>query len=116
MVIPGYSSILIVNVVSGVRALGDATMPNRVPVGILFATQQWFMYDFGTTNSRKWSITVDICRYTIQQAEDLPINSIIYLDLGETQNFTFKVTPINIGKILHIYLQDFAYIFTGAIL
>ncbi|KAJ6661859.1 hypothetical protein lerEdw1_013030 [Lerista edwardsae] len=106
VVIPGYSSMLITTIVSGIRALGHATMPIRVPTGVQFLTDQWFLYDFGTTSKRIWKIVVDICRYTIQQAEDLPINSIIYVDLGETQNFTFKVTPINIAfPVFHMPLM-----------
>ncbi|XP_066480131.1 cation channel sperm-associated auxiliary subunit beta [Tiliqua scincoides] len=105
VVIPDYSSFLIIQVLSDSTALADATMPSRVPLGKEFETEQWFMYDFGATIDRKWKIVVDICRYTIQQVDDLPVNSIKYLDLGATQHFTFRVTPINTAfPIFHMPL------------
>lgn len=102
VVIPGYSSFLITEVTGGLTALADATMPDRVPVGSPLPSRQWFLYDFGTTTGRKWRVVVDRCRYTIQQLDDLPIHAIKYLDLGSGQNFSFRVSPVNVGKTFEI--------------
>ncbi|XP_015282591.1 PREDICTED: cation channel sperm-associated protein subunit beta-like [Gekko japonicus] len=97
VVIPGFSSFLIISVTDNLTALTDATMPQRVPVNIEFQSKQWFLYDFGTTNGRKWRVVVDRCRYTIQQLDDLPVHAIKYLDLGSKLHFSFRVSPVNVA-------------------
>ncbi|XP_048340585.1 cation channel sperm-associated auxiliary subunit beta [Sphaerodactylus townsendi] len=97
VVIPGFSSFLITEVIDDHNALADATMPNRAPTNIAFESRRWFLYDFGTTNGRKWRVTVDRCRYTMQQLDDLPVHSIKYLDLGSKVDFSFRVTPVNVA-------------------
>uniref|UniRef100_A0A8C4VPY6 Cation channel sperm-associated protein subunit beta n=1 Tax=Gopherus evgoodei TaxID=1825980 RepID=A0A8C4VPY6_9SAUR len=95
VVIPGFSSFLIVEVLDSLNALADATMPERVPFNKTFTSDMWFVYDFGTKNGRKWKIIVDTCRYWVQELNNLPLNAIKYLDLTQTFNFGFRVTPVN---------------------
>ncbi|XP_077175220.1 cation channel sperm-associated auxiliary subunit beta [Paroedura picta] len=97
VVIPGFSSFLIVNVTSSLTALADATMPHRVPLNTAFQSRQWFLYDFGTTNGRQWRAVVDRCRYTIHQLDDLPVHAIKYLDIGSKLDFSFRVSPVNVA-------------------
>nr|XP_034957779.1 cation channel sperm-associated protein subunit beta-like [Zootoca vivipara] len=72
-------------------------MPNRVLLNTDIPPGRWFLYDFGTETKRKWKIVVDICRYTIQQFDDLPRHAIKYLDIGSKLEFKFRVTPVNIA-------------------
>ncbi|CAM5122829.1 unnamed protein product, partial [Eretmochelys imbricata] len=96
VVIPGFSSFLIVEVLDNLTALADATMPERVPFNRTFGSAMWFVYDFGTTNGRKWKIIVGTCRYWVRELDDnLPLNAIKYLDLTQTFNFGFRVTPVD---------------------
>ncbi|KAF7251677.1 Cation channel sperm-associated protein subunit beta [Varanus komodoensis] len=106
VVIPGSSSIFITQVVDDLNALGDPTMPNQVLLNESIPSGQWFLYDFGTKNGRKWRIIVDMCRYTIQQFDELPLNAIAYLDLGSQVQFTFQVTPVNTAyQVFHLALM-----------
>ncbi|XP_054828600.1 cation channel sperm-associated auxiliary subunit beta [Eublepharis macularius] len=111
VVIPGFSSFLITDVVDDLTALADATMPYRVPINIVFISRQWFLYDFGTTNGRKWRVIVDRCRYTIQQLDDLPVHAIKYLDLGSKMNFSFRVTPVNVA--FQVFQMDLMEVIVG---
>ncbi|MEE6521886.1 hypothetical protein FKM82_020237, partial [Ascaphus truei] len=96
IVIPGYSSFLITEILSSISALADATMPIRVPLNQSFSQLTWYMYDFSTNNNhRHWKIRVDDCRYTIQQLDDLPPSAIVYLDIKSKATFTFRVSAIN---------------------
>nr|XP_028573405.1 cation channel sperm-associated protein subunit beta-like isoform X5 [Podarcis muralis] len=110
VVIPGSSSFFIVQVVNDQNALGDATMPNRLLLNTDIPPGRWFLYDFGTVNKRKWKIVVDICRYTIQQFDDLPRHAIKYLDIGSKLELKFRVTPINVAynvfhnRLIHIVI------------
>ncbi|XP_060128240.1 cation channel sperm-associated auxiliary subunit beta-like isoform X2 [Zootoca vivipara] len=105
VVIPGSSSFFIVQVIDDQNALGDATMPNRVLLNTDIPPGRWFLYDFGTETKRKWKIVVDICRYTIQQFDDLPRHAIKYLDIGSKLEFKFRVTPVNIAyNVFHARL------------
>ncbi|XP_050811964.1 cation channel sperm-associated auxiliary subunit beta [Gopherus flavomarginatus] len=106
VVIPGFSSFLIVEVLDSLNALADATMPERVPFNKTFTSDMWFVYDFGTKNGRKWKIIVDTCRYWVQELNNLPLNAIKYLDLTQTFNFGFRVTPVNTAyPIFHMPLM-----------
>ncbi|KAM6459099.1 cation channel sperm-associated auxiliary subunit beta [Liasis olivaceus] len=106
VVIPGSSSLFITQVLDDLNALGVATMPERVLLNKPLPPNQWFMYDFGTTNGRKWKIVVDSCRYIIRQFDDLPLHAIKYLDLGSKLHFSFKVTPVNTAYLIfHRYLM-----------
>ncbi|XP_077179614.1 cation channel sperm-associated auxiliary subunit beta-like [Paroedura picta] len=105
--IPGFSSFLIINVVDGVNALGHATMPSLVPLNTPFQSGLWFMYDFGTTNGKRWKVVSDICRYTIQQLDNLPVHAIKYLDLGSKRTFTYRITPVNVAiRLFHMHLME----------
>ncbi|XP_074853582.1 cation channel sperm-associated auxiliary subunit beta [Carettochelys insculpta] len=95
VVIPGLSSFLIVEILDNRSALADATMPERVPFNKTLTSGMWFLYDFGTKNGRKWKIIVDTCRYWIRELDNQPLNAIKYLDLTQTYNFRFRVTPVN---------------------
>ncbi|XP_033029344.1 cation channel sperm-associated protein subunit beta [Lacerta agilis] len=109
VVIPGSSSFFIVQYVDNQNALGDATMPNRVLLNTDIPPGRWFLYDFGTVTKRKWKIVVDICRYTIQQFDDLPRHAIKYLDLGSKLEFKFRVTPVNVAyNVFHDRLMYIA--------
>ncbi|EMP39875.1 Cation channel sperm-associated protein subunit beta [Chelonia mydas] len=107
VVIPGFSSFLIVEVLDNLTALADATMPERVPFNRTFGSAMWFVYDFGTTNGRKWKIIVGTCRYWVRVLDDdLPLNAIKYLDLTQTFNFGFRVTPVDTAyPIFHMPLM-----------
>nr|XP_032643356.1 cation channel sperm-associated protein subunit beta [Chelonoidis abingdonii] len=106
VVIPGFSSFLIVEVLDSLNALADATMPERVPFNKTFTSDMWFVYDFGTKNGRKWKIIVDSCRYWVKELNNLPLNAIKYLDLTQTFNFGFRVTPVNTAyPIFHMPLM-----------
>lgn len=98
VVIPGSSSFFITAVVDDYNALGMATLPEKMLLNYTFPPDEWFLYDFGTTNGRKWKIVVDECRYVVQQIDDLPLHAIKYLDLGEKLHFSFRATPVNTGK------------------
>ncbi|TFK15875.1 sphingolipid delta(4)-desaturase/C4-hydroxylase DES2 [Platysternon megacephalum] len=109
VLIPGFSSFLIVEVLDSLNALADATMPERVPFNTTFASGMWFVYDFGTKNGRKWKIIVDTCRYWVRELDNLPLNAIKYLDLTQTFNFGFRVTPVNTAyPIFHMPLMKLA--------
>ncbi|KAM3855852.1 cation channel sperm-associated auxiliary subunit beta [Vipera latastei] len=102
VVIPGTSSFFITTVLDDLNALGTITLPEKMLLNYSFPPDNWFLYDFGTTNGRKWKIVVDTCRYVIQQFDDLPLHAIKYLDLGQKLYFSFRVTPVNTGKTIRI--------------
>lgn len=103
VVIPGYSSFLIIEIKDDLNALAHPTMPDKVPFNKSFQPYTWFLYDFGTKNERQWKIKVDDCRYWIQEVSELPKNAIKYMDLGEVNTFTFRVTPVDTGKKFEMY-------------
>ncbi|XP_067403186.1 cation channel sperm-associated auxiliary subunit beta [Emydura macquarii macquarii] len=106
VVIPGFSSFLIVKILDSLNVLADATMPERVPFNKSFTSGMWFVYDFGTKNGRKWKIIVDSCRYWVRELDNLPLNAIKYLDLTKTYNFRFRVTPVDTAyPIFHMPLM-----------
>uniref|UniRef100_K7G592 Cation channel sperm associated auxiliary subunit beta n=1 Tax=Pelodiscus sinensis TaxID=13735 RepID=K7G592_PELSI len=106
VVIPGFSSFLIVKILNTLSALADATMPERVPFNKTFPSGTWFVYDFGTTNGRKWKIIVNTCKYWVQELGNQPLNAIKYLDLTQTYNFKFRVTPVNTAyPVFHMPLM-----------
>lgn len=110
VVIPGTSSFFITEVLDDLNALGTTTLPEKMLLNYSFPPNEWFLYDFGTTNGRKWKIVVDTCRYVVQQFDDLSLHAIKYLDLGKELRFSFRVTPVNTGKttgIMHISFSLF---------
>uniref|UniRef100_A0A8C0IM04 Cation channel sperm-associated protein subunit beta n=1 Tax=Chelonoidis abingdonii TaxID=106734 RepID=A0A8C0IM04_CHEAB len=106
VVIPGFSSFLIVEVLDSLNALADATMPERVPFNKTFTSDMWFVYDFGTKNGRKWKIIVDSCRYWVKELNNLPLNAIKYLDLTQTFNFGFRLVVGN-PSIFKVKAKDY---------
>ncbi|XP_070797427.1 cation channel sperm-associated auxiliary subunit beta [Pituophis catenifer annectens] len=106
VVIPGTSSFFITEVLDDLNALGITTLPEKMLLNYSFPPDEWFMYDFGTTNGRKWKIVVDTCRHIVQQFDDLPLHAIKYLDLGQQLSFSFRVTPVNTAFIVfHQYMM-----------
>ncbi|XP_038603486.1 cation channel sperm-associated protein subunit beta isoform X2 [Tachyglossus aculeatus] len=93
VVIPGYSSFLIFEVIDNKTALAYATMPKRVPDQTV-PEDLWFMYNFGIKTRRKWTISQDPCKYLLQHKNNQSLNVIKYVDLGKTKDFTFKTIPI----------------------
>ncbi|XP_036986023.2 cation channel sperm-associated auxiliary subunit beta [Artibeus jamaicensis] len=99
VVIPGYSSFLIISIVDGQNALAKATMPRIVPIGATFVKDSWFLYDFGQKNGRAWEIFAKPCNYWFQQHDDsLSLNVLKYVDLGKSQTLQVKVIPHGKGS------------------
>ncbi|KAK1339430.1 hypothetical protein QTO34_020113 [Cnephaeus nilssonii] len=98
VVIPGYSSFLITSIVDGNNALAIATMPERVPNGMTFETDSWFLYDFRERNGRAWNIYTKPCNYWFQQDDNsLSLSVLKYIDLGKSQTLEVKVIPNSKG-------------------
>ncbi|XP_027787287.2 cation channel sperm-associated auxiliary subunit beta [Marmota flaviventris] len=94
VVIPGYSSFLITEILDPSNALALATMPQSVPLNMTFVRESWFLYNFGSVNGRKWSIFSKPCNYWFQQSDDsLSLNVVKYIDLGNSQVFKVKIIP-----------------------
>ncbi|KAF6350912.1 cation channel sperm associated auxiliary subunit beta [Rhinolophus ferrumequinum] len=94
VVIPGYSSFLITRIVDAKNALAIATMPGRVPNGMTFVKDSWFLYNFGQRNGRTWTIYERPCNYWFQQHDDsLSLNVLKYIDLGKSYSLKVKVIP-----------------------
>ncbi|XP_047395366.1 cation channel sperm-associated auxiliary subunit beta [Sciurus carolinensis] len=94
VVIPGYSSFLITEILDDKNALALATMPENIPFNMVFIKDTWFLYNFGSVNGRKWAIFLKPCNYWVQQPDDsLSLNIVKYIDLGNSQVFKIKVIP-----------------------
>uniref|UniRef100_A0A8D2CRA2 Cation channel sperm associated auxiliary subunit beta n=1 Tax=Sciurus vulgaris TaxID=55149 RepID=A0A8D2CRA2_SCIVU len=94
VVIPGYSSFLITEILDNKNALALATMPENVPFNMVFSKDSWFLYNFGSVHGRKWAIFLKPCNYWVQQPDDsLSLNIVKYIDLGNSQVFKIKVIP-----------------------
>ncbi|XP_075387755.1 cation channel sperm-associated auxiliary subunit beta [Tenrec ecaudatus] len=94
VVIPGYSSFLIIRIVDNVTALAVATVPERVPLNSTIT--KWLLFNFGVVGGRKWSIYPRKCNYWYQQYEyndQLPSSVERYLDLGKHYSFRIKIIP-----------------------
>ncbi|KAM5338941.1 cation channel sperm-associated auxiliary subunit beta [Glossophaga mutica] len=113
VVIPGYSSFLIVSISqNGQNALAKATMPRIVPIGMTFIKDSWFLYDFGQRNGQTWEIYAKPCNYWFQQHDDsLSLNVLKYVDLGKSQTLQVKVMPH--GKGSQILNQPLVKIIVG---
>ncbi|KAM4853789.1 cation channel sperm-associated auxiliary subunit beta-like [Thomomys bottae] len=105
VILPGYSSFLITEILDSKNALAFATMPRSVPHNTIFPKDQWFLHDFGKINGRTWKILTKPCNYLLQQLGDESINSVKYIDLGNTHKFSVRVIPSTKGiRILEIPL------------
>ncbi|XP_072479192.1 cation channel sperm-associated auxiliary subunit beta-like isoform X2 [Notamacropus eugenii] len=92
VVIPGYSSLLILKILNNTSALALATMPLSVPLNKIFATNKWLLYYFGTTADSMWVISTSFCKHMIMHNDVNTSASIMkYLDLGSVFNFKIKV-------------------------
>uniref|UniRef100_A0A4X2JNQ9 Cation channel sperm associated auxiliary subunit beta n=1 Tax=Vombatus ursinus TaxID=29139 RepID=A0A4X2JNQ9_VOMUR len=120
VVIPGYSSFLILEILNNTSVLALATMPVKVYTGMTFPSKSWFLYHFGTTNdSSTWSITTSSCKHVIVHDDvNTSTNIVKYLDLGSAFKFKIKVlsdmpykirvrtTPFLKILIGHVFLMD----------
>ncbi|XP_063097067.1 cation channel sperm-associated auxiliary subunit beta [Cavia porcellus] len=94
VVIPGYSSFLITNILDDKNALAIATMPAIAPNNVTFLKGTWFLYNFGQKNGRTWNIYSKPCHYLLQQLDDSPtLSDVKYIDLGSSQTLQVKVIP-----------------------
>ncbi|XP_074091513.1 cation channel sperm-associated auxiliary subunit beta-like isoform X3 [Macrotis lagotis] len=94
VVIPGFSSFLILEILNSTNVLTLATMPNMVPTNVIISNDQWYMYNFAKTKPSGWSITTSSCKHVIIHDEVNTARSIIkYLDLGAS--FTFKIKVLS---------------------
>ncbi|XP_031805151.1 cation channel sperm-associated protein subunit beta [Sarcophilus harrisii] len=92
VVIPGYSSLLIVEILNGSMALALATMPMNVFLLKKIPSTQWFLYKFGVSNDSGWFITSSSCKHALIHDDiNTGRNIIKYLDLGDTFHFQIKV-------------------------
>ncbi|KAM6171902.1 cation channel sperm-associated auxiliary subunit beta [Erethizon dorsatum] len=104
VVIPGYSSFLITQILDDKNALAIATMPAIAPNNVTFLKGNWFLYNFGQKNGRTWNIYSKPCYHLLQQLDDSPtLNAVKYIDLGSSQTLQVKVIPNKKGlKTLQI--------------
>ncbi|XP_058150896.2 cation channel sperm-associated auxiliary subunit beta [Dasypus novemcinctus] len=99
VVIPGYSSFLILNITEQKHALAIATMPNRVPLNVVFQKGSWFLYNFGQRKGRMWNIYSKHCNYWFQQHDDsLSLSALKYIDLGKYHVLKVKIIPNTQGE------------------
>ncbi|XP_068961782.1 cation channel sperm-associated auxiliary subunit beta-like [Petaurus breviceps papuanus] len=91
VVIPGYSSFLILKILNDKSALAIATMPRLVPVNKTILNNKWFLYNFV---NEEWSITCSYCKHMIIHNDVNPSTQITkYLDVGSVFKFKMKVVP-----------------------
>ncbi|XP_021057091.1 cation channel sperm-associated protein subunit beta [Mus pahari] len=92
VLIPGYSSFLILNITDKWTASALATMPQTIKSKLKFLTGSWFLYNFGTAGGRNWSISSRPCNYWIQEdsLDFMSLNLVKYIDVGNKIDFQFK--------------------------
>ncbi|XP_058596025.1 cation channel sperm-associated auxiliary subunit beta isoform X3 [Neofelis nebulosa] len=94
VVIPGYSSFMIISILDDKNALAIATMPAKVLNNMTVPKDSWFLYNFGHRNGRMWKIYAKPCNYWFQQHDDsLSLNVLKYIDLGKSHTLKVKVIP-----------------------
>nr|XP_060475729.1 cation channel sperm-associated auxiliary subunit beta [Panthera onca] len=94
VVIPGYSSFMIISILDDKNALAIATMPAKVLSNMTVPKDSWFLYNFGHRNGRMWKIYAKPCNYWFQQHDDsLSLNVLKYIDLGKSHTLKVKVIP-----------------------
>ncbi|XP_040333967.1 cation channel sperm-associated auxiliary subunit beta isoform X2 [Herpailurus yagouaroundi] len=94
VVIPGYSSFMIISVLDDKNALAIATMPAKVLNNMTVPKDSWFLYNFGHRNGRMWKIHAKPCNYWFQQHDDsLSLSVLKYIDLGKSHTLKVKVIP-----------------------
>uniref|UniRef100_A0A6P5LS27 Cation channel sperm-associated protein subunit beta-like n=1 Tax=Phascolarctos cinereus TaxID=38626 RepID=A0A6P5LS27_PHACI len=114
VVIPGYSSFLILEILNDTSVLALATMPVKVHVGMTFQSKSWFLYHFGTMNdSSMWSITTSSCKHVIIHDDvNTSSNIVKYLDLGSAFKFKIKVLS-GVPRKIRVQSTPFLKIFVG---
>lgn len=101
VMIPGYSSFLIINVLDDKNAIAVATMPTTVLNNMTFPKDSWFLYNLGHKNGRMWEIYAKPCNYWFQQHDDsLSLSVLKYIDLGKSYTVEVKVIPNTKGKLI----------------
>ncbi|XP_043836516.1 cation channel sperm-associated protein subunit beta-like [Dromiciops gliroides] len=113
VVIPGYSSFLLIQFIDYTKALALATMPTRVPFNKTFKANEWLLYDFSMKFVSTWSISPTICNHWIQHDDVQTSRSIIkYIDLGATYTFKIRIIP-KISKGARIFQMPHVEVFSG---
>lgn len=100
VMIPGYSSFLIISVLDDKNALALATMPPKVFKNVTFPKDSWFLYNLGQKNGRMWKIYAKPCNYWFQHDDSLSLNILKYIDLGKSHTLNVKVIPNTKGKLI----------------
>uniref|UniRef100_A0A8C8ULC4 Cation channel sperm-associated protein subunit beta n=1 Tax=Peromyscus maniculatus bairdii TaxID=230844 RepID=A0A8C8ULC4_PERMB len=92
---PGYSSFLITEVRDLKNVLSLATMPHKIKSPLNFPENSWFLYSFGSTKGRNWTISLKPCNYWVQQDDHdiVSLNVVKYLDVGNKANYGLKLIP-----------------------
>nr|XP_014341836.1 PREDICTED: cation channel sperm-associated protein subunit beta isoform X2 [Latimeria chalumnae] len=111
VVIPGYSSLMIIKVQSKSVALAHATMPDTVPYNEVFKSVKWFMYNFGAGKGRRWKIVEDSCKRELQQVEKVRVNSVIFLDVRDEITLTFKAAVTD--EVIPVFQQKLIVVTMG---
>ncbi|XP_058511292.1 cation channel sperm-associated auxiliary subunit beta [Ochotona princeps] len=94
VVIPGHSSFLITAILDAKNAVAVATMPKQALNLTLLLKDSWVLYNFGQRNGRAWNISSKPCNHWFQQPDDsLSLNTVKYIDLGNSQNLKVKIKP-----------------------
>ncbi|XP_031808144.1 cation channel sperm-associated protein subunit beta isoform X2 [Sarcophilus harrisii] len=113
IVIPGYSSFLLIKLPDYKTALALATMPTRVPLNKTFKSNEWFIYDFSMHYDSTWSISPTICNHWIQHDDIQTSKSIVkYMDLGASYTFKIKIIP-RISKGAQLFQMPHVEVFAG---
>jgi cation channel sperm-associated protein subunit beta len=88
-----------------------ATMPETVTSSLKFSSGSWFLYNFGTTVGRFWTIGVKPCNYWIQEdsLDFMSLNLVKYIDVGHKVDLQFKAIPTTKGK-LAFFIRYFLYL------
>ncbi|XP_059844139.1 cation channel sperm-associated auxiliary subunit beta-like [Hypanus sabinus] len=93
VVVPGYSSFLIVRVFSTNLVIAHGTMPEQTPDYFIVEERQWFMFDFGS-KSGTWSIVENECVMSTEEQNNLIPNPILFLDINDSYQLTFDLSSI----------------------
>ncbi|XP_036592632.1 cation channel sperm-associated protein subunit beta [Trichosurus vulpecula] len=113
IVIPGYSSFLLIKFIDFTQALALATMPIRVPLNKTFKANEWLLYDFSMRFVSTWSISPTVCNHWIQHDDVQTSRSIIkYIDLGANYTFKIRIIP-KMSKGSQVFQMPHVEVFTG---
>ncbi|XP_056666428.1 cation channel sperm-associated auxiliary subunit beta isoform X2 [Monodelphis domestica] len=94
VVIPGYSSFLLVQFIDRLNVLALSTMPTIAPFNKTFKEKEWLLYDFSMKFQTMWKISRTPCNYWIELESVTTSRSFIkYIDLANQYTFKIKVIP-----------------------